>query len=458
MSLICFDISSNGVSAALFDSELHLVQMAEGRWNPAAALALPTIVDQFKQSIAQLNLAKAREPVDAICIGSFMHNIVLLDGNDVSLTPVSTWLDSSGEKGVEYVRSRIGDNFHARTGCRYHPMFPVFKLAALHLNDESLFAKAARAVSLKSFLLHVLTGSWAEDHGMASASGMYNMLEDRWDPELVQLAGLTEKHLPPVQDRTEIAGRVTSIAASEFGLPANAAVINGSGDGFLANLGSECETPAKIAVTLGTSAVARQTVTRPVLNSSSGTFCYKAADDAYLLGCAGNNGGNVLDWGRSILGILKDAALSSNPPIFVPLLYGERSPEWNPKLTGSWHELTGRHTATDLSRSILEGVIFNMAYFVDIVQSTSGEKPSDIVLSGNGFLHPLGAPTLAAVVNAAVWMPSQPGLASLRGAGICALRALKMSIPPLKAEMVSPLEDSRVHDRYRRYRQLRVIL
>src|SRR5437016_161266 len=111
---------------------------------------------------------------------------------------------------------------------------------SLHLNDESLCAKAARAVSLKSFLLHVLTGSWAEDHGMASASGMYNMLEDRWDPELVQLAGLTEKHLPPVQDRTEIAGRVTSIAASEFGLPANAAVINGSGDGFLANLGSEC--------------------------------------------------------------------------------------------------------------------------------------------------------------------------------------------------------------------------
>ena len=458
MSFVCFDISSGGISTALFDSTLDAVQMAEGHWTPAPALAFRTIVDQFKQNIAQLNLGNAREPIDAICIGSFMHNIVLLDGSDVPLTPVSTWLDSTGENGVEYVRSRIGDNFHARTGCRYHPMFPVFKLAALHLNDRNLFAKVARAVSVKSFLIHALTGSWVEDHGMASASGMYNILDDRWDAELVRLAGLTEKHLPVVQGRTEIIGRVTSIAASEFGLPVNAVVINGSGDGFLANIGSECETPEKIAVTLGTSAVARQTVPRAVLNSASGTFCYEAAEDAYLLGCAGNNGGNVLDWGRSILGTLKDAALSSNPPIFVPLLYGERSPEWNPKLTGSWHELTGRHTATDLSRSILEGVIFNMAYFVDIVQSTSGEKPSDIVLSGNGFLHPLGAPTLAAVVDAAVWMPSQPGLASLRGAGICALRALKMSIPPLKAEMVAPLEDSRVHDRYRRYRQLRVIL
>ena len=458
MSLICFDISSNGISAALFDSALDLVQMAEGRWTPAAALPLPTIVDQFKQSIAQLNLANAPEPIDAICIGSFMHNIVLLDGNDVPLTPVSTWLDSTGENGVEYVRSHIGESFHSRTGCRYHPMFPVFKLAALHLNDGRLAARAARAVSQKSFLIHALTGSWVEDHGMASASGLYNILENRWDPELMQLAGLTEKHLPLVQDRTQVIGRVTSIAASEFGLPANAAVINGSGDGFLANVGSECETPAKIAVTIGTSAVARQTVPRPVLNASSGTFCYKAADDAYLLGCAGNNGGNVLDWGRSILGTLKDDGLSSDPPLFIPLLYGERSPDWDPHLTGSWHGLTGRHTSTDLSRSILEGVIFNTAYFVDIVQNTSGEKPSDIVLSGNGFLHPLAAPVLTAVVDAVAWIPSQPGLATLRGAGICALRALHRPIPPLKADMVPPLKDSRVHDRYRRYRQLRVIL
>jgi len=264
--------------------------------------------------------------------------------------------------------------------------------------------------------------------------------------------------LPPVQDRTEIAGRVTSIAASEFGLPANAAVINGSGDGFLANLGSECETPAKIAVTLGTSAVARQTVTRPVLNSSSGTFCYKAADDAYLLGCAGNNGGNVLDWGRSVLGTLEDAGLSSDPPIFIPLLFGERSPEWNPQLTGSWHGLTAQHTVTDLSRSILEGVIFNVAYFVDIVQSTSGHKASEIVLSGNGFLHSLAAPLLATVVDPTVRMPSQPGLTSLRGAGVCALRALGPPIPSLRAEIVRPLADLKIRERYHRYRKIRLVL
>ena len=141
--------------------------------------------------------------------------------------------------------------------------------------------------------------------------------------------------------------------------------------------------------------------------------------------------------------------------VFIPLLHGERSPDWNSQLTGSWHGLTARHTAADLWRSILEGVVFNLAHFVDIVQNTSGIKPSDIVLSGNGFLHPLAAPILAAVVDAAVWMPGQPGLASLRGSGICALRALGAPVPPLKAKSVAPLEDTKIPKRYEQYRNLR---
>ena len=455
MSPLCFDISSGGISAALFDSELEPIRLVEGRWKPAATLAVDTITGQFKHLIAELKVANVTDAVAAVSIGCFMHNLVLLDSDSLPLTPVFTWLDSRGVDGLQYVQARLGERFHARTGCRYHPMFPVFKLAALHLNNCGLLAKAVRAVSIKSFLLHALTNLWVEDDGMASASGLYNIVDGSWDSELLPLIGMSQKQLPAVRSRTDIIGRITAEAAAEFGLPDNVAIINGSGDGFLANIGSDCETPARLSVTLGTSAVARQTLSRAVVNASSGTFCYRAAGDVYLLGCAGSNGGNVLDWGRSIFGVLEDADLSVDPPVFIPLLHGERSPDWNSQLTGSWHGLTARHTAADLSRSILEGVVFNLAHFVDIVQNTSGIKPSDIVLSGNGFLHPLAAPILAAVVDAAVWMPGQPGLASLRGAGICALRALGAPVPPLKAKSVAPLEDTKIPKRYEQYRNLR---
>jgi len=137
-------------------------------------------------------------------------------------------------------------------------------------------------------------------------------------------------------------------------------------------------------------------------------------------------------------------------------LHGERSPDWNPALRASWHRLTARHTAADLSRSILEGVIFNLAHFIEIVRMTSGVTPTDLVLSGNGFLDPLAAPILSAVAGIRTLLPRTPGLASLRGAAICALRALrKPVVPPLQVDEVSPLKQSTLVQRYQVYRHLR---
>src|SRR5262249_19949046 len=194
---------------------------------------------------------------------------------------------------------------------------------------------------------------------------------------------------------------------------------------------------------------------QPMLNSSSGTFCYRADAGTYLLGCAGSNGGNVLDWGRRIFGSKDESEVSDDLPIFIPLLHGERAPEWNPSLRASWHGLTAQHTAADLSRSILEGVIFNLVYFIEIVRETSGEAARELVLSGNGFLQPLAAPMLAAVKGIPTALPRTPGLASLRGAGICALRALALPVPLLHLEEVLPLKQQSLLERYHTYRRLR---
>jgi gluconokinase len=460
MKLLCVDISSGGISATLFNSQLAAAQVVEDRWiletddRGTATLSTERVGGIFKNVLRALDLT-ANSTIDGVCIGSFLHSCVLLDDASRPLSAVFTWLDRRGDEGIQHVRSLLGDRFHEITGCRYHPMFPVFKLAAMRLSDPSLLGKAKRVVSLKSLLLHWLTGTWVEDDGLASASGLFNIARREWDVEILNILGLDRGQLPSIRSRNEIAGPVTSKAASEFGLPVGAAVVVGSGDGFLANIGSECEVPAKIGVTLGTSAVVRQTLSRAVLDSDAGTFCYRADESIFILGCAGSNGGNVLDWGRGILGTTNESEVSENLPIFVPLLHGERSPDWDPHLTGSWHGLTARHTAADLSKSILEGVIFNLAHFIEIVQRTSREKATDLVLSGNGFLHAAAGPLLATVTGISTWVPTQPGLASLRGAGICALRALREPEPPLTVKPVVPLTDKRIVERYIEYRRLR---
>jgi len=461
MNLLCFDISSGGITAALFNSKLEAVRVAESRWiletdkqGTAATLSLELVIEQFKQAIRGLNLT-GNDAIDAICIGTFMHSCVVLGDADQPLTPVFTWLDRRGESALDYIRARLGDRFHQITGCRYHPMFPVFKLAAMRMDDPEILRRAARIVSVKALLINRLTAGWFEDYGMASATGLFDVARGDWSGEVLEILGFDRASLPQIARRTETVGIVTRKASVDFGLPESVPVVVGSGDGFFANMGSDCEVPSRIAVTLGTSAVVRQTLNRAVVDKDAGTFCYRADEDAYLLGCAGSNGGNVLDWGRLILAKSQSTEASEEPPIFIPLLNGERSPEWNPHLKGAWHGLTAQHTSGDLWRSIMEGVIFNLAHFVEIVQSTSGEKATDLILSGNGFLTPMTAPILAGVAGMSTWMPREPGLASLRGAGICALRALGQPTPGLNPDVVSPLMDKRVLGRYSEYRRLR---
>jgi hypothetical protein len=85
-------------------------------------------------------------------------------------------------------------------------------------------------------------------------------------------------------------------------------------------------------------------------------------------------------------------------------------------------------------------------------------KTSEVVLSGNGFLDPVAAPILAAIVGAKVWMPPQPGLASLRGSGVCGLQALGEKVSGLRLKPVVPVEDSKLAECYHRYRILRALL
>jgi gluconokinase len=333
-------------------------------------------------------------------------------------------------------------------------MFPVFKLASMRLTESPELTAAKRIVSIKSLLIQKVTDIWLEDHGIASSSGLFNVQDRTWDTEILNLIGLSPACLPQVASRNEIAGRVTRTAASEFGLAEGTAVVNGTGDGFAANVGSDCETPTRIAVTLGTSAVVRQTLSKPVLSQDAGTFCYMGDKETYLLGCAGSNGGNVLDWGRDLFGSPVDAD-AWDIPIFIPLLHGERSPEWNPDLTGSWYGLRARHTTADLSRSILEGVVFNLAHFLEIVQNISAVRASDVVLSGNGFLDPIAAPVMSALAGVSVWMPEEPGLMSLRGTAICALRALAKPVPELRLRRIAPVIDGKILGRYASYRRFR---
>jgi len=382
-----------------------------------------------------------------MAISSFMHSFLVVDSGGNSKTPVHTWMDGASPDAIAVVRHAIGTEFHSRTGCHYHSMFPVFKLASMQL------AAGDRVISPKTLLVDSLTGECVEDYGMASASGLLNIHSTTWDSDILHAANLTPTNLPKLMERDAIAGKTAS------GIP----VVNGSGDGFMANIGSGCESSNRIAITLGTSAAVRQTVQTPSLDPSAGTFCYRATSgNAFLLGCASSNGGNVLDWARREFGEADPKFLPKREiPVFLPWLNGERSLEWNFDLRPQWHGRTSDHTSAELERSVMEGVLFNLAQYVEVIEKSSGVRASEIVLSGNGFLYPGAAPVLSALVSRDTLQPESSGLGTLRGTAVCAWRALGYDATPAierllrDAVCVAPVRDPGLEERFARFKQLR---
>lgn len=459
MDVLCFDIGSGGVRGARFNEKLESSALHDVPWNlhrdaeGRATLSAYDIECAFSE-VAHA-LVQGTSPA-AVSIGCFMHSFLVLSSCCAALTPVFTWLDTTAPEGIDAVRRKLGVRFHERTGCHYHPMFPVFKLAAKPAG------RGNRVGSPKAWLAWELTGSFVEDLGMASASGLLDVNSGKWDPELLSIAGLESEDVPIVDNPYSIVGTVTDPGASRFGIPPGTTLVSGSGDGFLVNVGSGCTTPQRMAVTLGTSGVARQMVPRPSLNASAGTFCYRASSDAFLLGCASSNGGNVLDWARQTIGALpSDASSVADLPIFLPWMNGERSLEWNPDLRESWHRRHERHTPVELSRAVAEGVLFNIAQYVDVIERESGIAAENLVLSGNGFREPLLAPLLASILGRELLHPESAGLATLRGAAVYAWRAIGHDArPALERELemalrVKPRRDSSLADRFHCFKELR---
>jgi gluconokinase len=290
---------------------------------------------------------------------------------------------------------------------------------------------------------------------MAAASGLLNVHSAEWDRDILHAAHVNSSNLPELWDPHVIVGKTAA------GVP----VVNGSGDGFMASVGSGCESSNRIAITIGTSAAVRQTVTLPTLDDSAGTFCYRATSlqsDTFLLGCASSNGGNVLDWARREFGISTSTEVPKRDiPIFLPWLNGERSLEWNPDLRPQWHGRRPDYTPAELFRSVMEGVLFNLAQYVEVIEKVSGVRAREIVLSGNGFLDPAIAPILAALVGRPTLLPESSGLGTLRGTAVCAWRALGHDASPSidrlldRASHVVPIEDDRLLSRYSRFKDLR---
>jgi gluconokinase len=395
------------------------------------------VVDATLASIRAATSA-AREQgarIAALSFSGAMHSLVGLDAQGRALTPLVTWGDMRATEQAERLRAEHPE-LHDRTGTPLHPMSPLPKLVWFAEHEPETFSAVRRWAGIKELVVARLTGTWAVDHSVASATGLLNLRELDWDGEALAIAGIDAEALSPLVPTTHRL-ELEAAPAADLGLEGDMALIVGAADGPLANLGVGAVHHGVAACSIGTSGALRLMVERPVVDPQRRVFCYALLPGHWIVGGAINNGGAVLRWAGEalapdlgphaearLLELAGDVRAGSEGLLMLPYLLSERAPHWSTVARGAYIGLTRHHDRGHLVRAALEGVCLQLAVVLASVRD-AGNEVREIRATGGFARSDLWRQMLADALGMPIGFPAGHE-GSAFGAALLAMDALGM--------------------------------
>lgn len=387
----------------------QLYQPQDGFYEQDAEEISLAVFGALRNTIRKLN----KEEILAIGFSSFFHGIMAVDENGIPLTRIITWADTrSNEYAKKLLRSGEGKQIFSRTGTPIHPMSPLCKIAWIKDKMPDTFAKVYKFISIKEYIWHKLFNVYQVDYSIASATGLFNIKELKWDELALKFCGITPQHLSSPVSPLNAEKELHEKWNMELDLNKDVSFVIGAGDGATSNLGSGVISSGEAVLTIGTSGAMRTTLTRPEVDNDGKLFTYLLAGNLYVHGGAINNGGIVIQWFlENFMGTVNwqgkekelffdqaaKASAGAEGLIFLPYLLGERTPVWDAEAKGVFFGIKAMHKRKHFMRAAMEGICFSILQVMKLL-----EKNADIntVYATGGFTQSsLWLQTMADILN-----------------------------------------------------------
>ena len=135
----------------------------------------------------------------AMGLGSQVDGVVACDAGGAPLRPAIIWLDKRATEQCDRLVSKVGSDLLAeRTGLVADASHSAPKMMWIRDHEPPVWQRAAVLAPVGSYVLHYLSGSYAQDAANASSTMVYDVAKGDFDPELCESAGLT-RQAPPVR-------------------------------------------------------------------------------------------------------------------------------------------------------------------------------------------------------------------------------------------------------------------
>jgi gluconokinase len=437
-----FDRHGVAVPGLIAQTPVELTMTADGGVEGDADTLVAVVVAVIDKVLALAGPLAAE--IGAVGTSCFWHSMLGVDAAGRAATPVYTWADDRSAAAVDALRGELDERaMHDRTGCVIHTSYWPAKLRWLRDTQPQLWAAAGTHwLGYGEYLLARFTGSAACSIAMASGTGLLDQNRADWDAPLLAHLGLDRARLPQLIDRDEALPALLPEWAKRWPALAGAKWFPSVGDGACNNVGSGCVTPARIALSVGTSGVMRVVVKAERLAIPPQVWCYRLDRQRFILGGALSNGGVVADWLRGNLHLPPDAAarVAALPPdthglTILPFWAGQRTPDWDPRATAAILGLTLDTDALAILRAGLEAVGLRFALVHELLEPLAASD-YQIIISGGALGHwPIWPQIIADALGHPLVASAEPE-ASARGAALLALAGLG-TLPDLEVVPVA---------------------
>ena len=381
--------------------------------------------------------------VEAIAVGGQQHGMVTLDDHGELVRDALLWNDNRSAQDARDLIDDLGgpQAWAEAVGSVPVASFTVSKIRWLARNEPENAARVRRVILPHDYLTWEIGGRTFDpvtDRGDASGTAYFDAVAGAYRDDLVELAFGRTPALPRVAAPSEVVGES----------PDGLAIAPGTGDNMASTLGMVV--PDRTAlISLGTSGVACLRSTTQTHDPSGVVAGFADATGGFLpLVCTLNGARNMVAMAKALsvsLDGFSALALTAPPGsdglVFLPYLEGERTPPL-PDATGELRGATLTNlTAANLARATIEGVLWSLAYGVQVLREQAG--PVEQVMLTGGAAQSPAVRTIAAAVFGVPVLATDPYESVAVGAARQAAWALTGTLPGWSAPVSGTYQPQR---------------
>ncbi|KQS75666.1 glycerol kinase [Rhizobium sp. Leaf384] len=406
--ILAIDQGTTSTRSMIFDASMSIAGVAgqefqqyfpDSGWVEHDAEEIwDSVLSTSRSAIEKAGIAAT--DIKAIGITNQRETIVVWDrktGEPVHRAIV--WQDRRTARFCDELKARgLEPTFTQKTGLLIDPYFSGTKLAWLLDAVDGLRARAENGEvcfgTIDSWLIYKLTGGRVHvtDATNASRTLLYDISENRFDDELLDILSVPRAMLPEVKDCAADFG-VTDAEIFGAAIP----ILGVAGDQQAAVIGNACFEPGMLKSTYGTGCFALLNTGEDRVVSSNRlltTIAYRLdGKTTYALEGSIFIAGAAVQWLRDEMGFISKSseaealAMTADPNqhvYLVPAFTGLGAPHWDPDARGAVFGLTRATGPAEFARAALESVAYQTYDLLEAMKKDWGDKGERTVLRVDG--------------------------------------------------------------------------